>query len=291
MVNAPIDQAEGLRRMLAFSRARTIAITAGSRGAGGTSCAVNLASALARQGLRVLVVDENYDENVAHALGVRTRYDLKHVITGACTLADALVRAPGGLTLLAAAGAARALPRLDAQAEARAVQCFAQLDDAADLVILDARNDGQAPSPFAAAAQEVIVVVSLAAFSITGGYASVKRMSTTHGRTRFRMLVNRAQDGSTIRLVESNMRQAARKHLDVALEFMGAVPFDPAVSVSARRFSAAVDAAPTAAASRRFCEHAATILRWAAAQDDVSRLDNFMQRAISGSRVLAAAGV
>jgi flagellar biosynthesis protein FlhG len=228
---------------------------------------------------------------VAHALGVRTRYDLKHVITGACALEDALVQGPGRITVLAAAGAARALPRLDAQAEARAVACFAQLDDLADLVMLDTRNDAQAPSPFAAAAQEVIVVVSPAASSITGGYAAVKRMSNTHGRTTFRMLVNRAQDGATIRLVESNMRQAARKHLDVALEFMGAVPFDPAVSLSARRFSPSVDAAPTAAASLRFCEHAATILGWSTPQDEVARLDNFMQRAISGSRVLAAAGV
>ncbi len=291
MVDTRIDQAEGLRRMLAFSRARTIAVIAGTRGAGATSCVVNLASALARQGSRVLVIDENFNENVPHALGVRTRYDLKHVISGACTLEEALVQGPGGFSVLAAAAAARELPLIDARAQARAVACFAQLDASADLVLLDARNDARDASPFAGAAQEVIVVVSPAASSITGGYAAVKRMSATHGRKRFRMLVNRAQDGATIQLVESNMRQAARKHLDVALEFMGAIPFDPAVSVSARRFSAAVEAAPTAAASRRFCEHATTMQRWSAPHDDVSRLDNFMQRAIYGSRFQAAAGV
>ena len=47
--------------MLAFSRARTIAVVAGTRGAGATSCVVNLAAALARQGTRVLIVDENFD--------------------------------------------------------------------------------------------------------------------------------------------------------------------------------------------------------------------------------------
>jgi len=290
MVSVHEDQAEGLRRMLSFSRARTVAVVAGTRGAGATSCVVNLATALARQGSRVLIVDENFDANVAQAFGVRTRWDLKHVISGACELEDALVQGPGGVKLLAAAHAARALPKLGAEAQERAVECFAQLDEAADIVLLDARNDAREPSPFASAAQEVIVVVSPGSSSITGGYAAVKSMSQTHGRKRFRLLVNRAQDASLTRLVEANMQHVARKHLDVALEVMDAIPQDPAVIVSSRRFSAAVEAAPTAAASRRFCDHAAKMLRWSAPQDDVSRLDTFMQRAIYGSRLQAAAG-
>ena len=290
MVSVHEDQAEGLRRMLSFSRARTVAVVAGTRGAGATSCVVNLATALARQGSRVLIIDENFDANVAQAFGVRTRWDLKHVISGACSVEDALVQGPGGVKLLAAAAAARALPKLDSEAQERAVECFAQLDEAADIVLLDARNDVHEPSPFAAAAQEVILVVSPGSSSITGGYAAVKSMSRTHGRKRFRLLVNRAHDAGLTRLVEANMQHVARKHLDVALEIMDAIPQDPAVIISSRRFSAAVEAAPTAAASRRFCDHAATMLRWSAPQDDVSRLDTFMQRAIYGSRFQAAAG-
>ena len=55
MVNDAGDQAEGLRQILAFSRARTIAVVAGARGAGATSCVVNLAWALAAEGKRVLM--------------------------------------------------------------------------------------------------------------------------------------------------------------------------------------------------------------------------------------------
>jgi flagellar biosynthesis protein FlhG len=291
MVNTHSDQAEGLRRMLSFSHARTIAIVAGTRGAGATSCVVNLATALARQGSRVLVVDENFDANVGQMLGVRTRYDFKHAISGACTLEEALTAAPGGFMLLTAAAAARALPRLDTESREQALECFAQLDDMADVVLLDVRNDGLEPSPFAAAAQEVIVVVSQGSPSITGGYAAMKRMSHSHGRQSFRLVVNRAHDGATTRTVESNMRHVARKHLNVALDFLGAIPQDAAVSASVRRFSAVVEAAPAAAASRQFCELASTMQRWPALHDEVSRLDNFMQRAIYGSRIPAAAGV
>ena len=275
--------------MLKFSRARTIAVLAGTRGAGATSCVVNLGAALAAQGRRVLIVDENFSNlNVARVFGLRPRFDLKHVIGGDCRLEDALVKGPCGLTLLAASRSAHALGRLDSAAERRAVACFGELDDTADIVLLDARNDAHEPSAFANAAQEVIVVVSAGPSSITGGYAAMKRMSRVAGRERFRVLVNRALDEETPQLVHKNMAQAAGKHLEVAVDFMGAIPNDPAVSEAALRFVPAVDATPYADASRRFVEQAGAMLRWSAPHDDASRLDNFMQRAIYGSRLVSA---
>jgi flagellar biosynthesis protein FlhG len=276
--------------MLKFSRARRIAVVGGTRGAGVTSCVVNLGAALAKQGRRVLIVDENYtNPNVGRMLGVKPRYDLGHVIAGDCALEDALVQGPAGLTLLAASRAVNALPRLDSMSQRRAVSCFADLDDAADIVLLDARNDAKDASAFANAAQEVVVVVSPGPTSITGGYAAIKRMSRAAGRKRFRLLVNRAADAETGEVVNKNMAHAARKHLDVSLEFMGAIPQDAAIPEAAQRFVPAVHATPYADASRRFEGKAGAMLRWSAPQDDASRLDNFMQRAITVSR-LAMAG-
>lgn len=279
-----VDQAEGLRRLMSFSRARTVALVAGTRGAGATRCVINLACALSRKGRRVLVVDENCStRNIAESLGLRVRFDLKQVIGGHCKLDAALLRGPDGICVLPAARAAYALPRLDQVSEQRAIACFAQLDCAADIVLLDARNDAHEPTPFATAVQEVIVVVSPGASSITGGYAAVKRMSRSHGRRRFHILVNRAHDEDTADRVFGNMAEAATRHLDVALDFMGAIPHAPQLNARAAR-PAAFDAATT----RLFSGHADTVLRWSAPHEDVSRLDSFMQRAIHESRLIAA---
>jgi flagellar biosynthesis protein FlhG len=291
MADVRSDQAEGLRRLLKFSRARTVAIVAGSPGAGVTSCVLNLASALARLGRRVVAVDENAERTLPQLVGLRPRCDLRDVIEGSRSLADALLDAPGGFSVLSAAEAVRALPRIDCRSETRAIRYFRELDRAADIVLLDVRNDADEPSPFAAAAQEVIVVVAPVSTSITGGYAALKRMSRIHGRRRFRLLVNRAPDELTARRVYTNMAAVAGTHLSATLELMGAVPNDPAIAKSARHFLSAVDAAPMAAASRRFCEHATSMLRWSAPHNDSSRLDNFMQRAIYGSRLAVGAGV
>jgi hypothetical protein len=69
---------------------------------------------------------------------------------------------------------------------------------------------------------------------------------------------------------------------------MGAIPNDPAIPEAAQRFLPAVDAAPYADASRRFTEQASAMMRWSAPHDHVSRLDTFMQRALTVSRLVTA---
>jgi flagellar biosynthesis protein FlhG len=104
--------------------------------------------------------------------------------------------------------------------------------------------------------------------------------------------VNGVPDEGSARRVHANIARVARQHLDVAIEYMGAIPRDPALTGSSRAFFNVVDAAPTAAASAAFRASSAAMLRWPVLQNDVSRLDNFMQRAIHGSRVAAVgAGV
>jgi flagellar biosynthesis protein FlhG len=245
MVDARADQAAGLRRMFRSARSHIVAVVGGTRGAGATTCTVNLAAALRQQGRRVVTVDS----------------------------------------------AARPLSRLD-MLLMNHIGTVPVLDTTADIVLLDTTADAQQGSALTEAAQQVIVVVSPGASSITGGYAAIKSMNRAHGRRRFQLLVNRADDDRMARRVQTNMARVARERLDVSVEYMGAIPRDPALTASARRSVSVVDAAPAAAASRAFLERSAHMLRWSVPQNDSNRLDNFMQRAIYGCGIAAAgAGV
>jgi len=53
------DQADGLRRLLAPTQARVVAVAGMGRGAGGTTAAMDLAVALVGQGRNVLLLDEH----------------------------------------------------------------------------------------------------------------------------------------------------------------------------------------------------------------------------------------
>ena len=77
------DQASGLRN-LALSNpdsARVFTIAGGKTRVGKTSVVINLATALAKNGQRVLLIDENPTHNsICTNLGLKARFDLLHVI-------------------------------------------------------------------------------------------------------------------------------------------------------------------------------------------------------------------
>ena len=87
-------------------RAVITAITSGKGGVGKTLVAANLAAALARAGQRVLVLDADLGlANLDVVLNLSARITLHDVFTGKAKLEDAIIKAPGGFSvLLATAG-------------------------------------------------------------------------------------------------------------------------------------------------------------------------------------------
>ena len=74
------DQADGLRRLLMPDFVRVITVTSGSASAGKTTTVISLASALAHDGKKVLVIDENIGaSNVCATLGLNAHRDLLDV--------------------------------------------------------------------------------------------------------------------------------------------------------------------------------------------------------------------
>jgi len=128
-----IDQAEGLRRLLAGRVSRIVAVAGGPTGVGCTQTAVNLAAALAALGKDVLVVDERTDAHSASA-----------TLCGAWLRDGENVRVDAGFSVYAASHFARA-GYSDAQ-----LADF--IDGAADIVLVDTQLD--ADGAFSALARE-----------------------------------------------------------------------------------------------------------------------------------------
>jgi len=83
--------------------ARTVAVTSGKGGVGKTFFSANLATSLSRQGLKVLVLDADLGlANLDVVLNLFPKITLHDVFTGKSSLADAIVPAPGGFSVLLA---------------------------------------------------------------------------------------------------------------------------------------------------------------------------------------------
>lgn len=287
MVEFAQDQAEGLRRLLAHDFVRVVTVTSGRRRAGKTSIVLNLAVALARCGKNVLVLDEQAGKgNIDAMLGLKPHFDLLHVIRREKTLDEVIMQGPEGVQIVPAAQGVRKLAQLSVAEQEWLVQSFSHLPKAVDVVLVDAVAGiaGNVLS-LSLAAQEVVVVVSGEAASITDAYAMIKVLRQDYAKQRFHIVVSKAKTEGEAQAIFNNMAQAANRYLDVSLEYMGYVPLDEKLRQSARIFKPVVEAFPASPSGTAFRRLAEAVDRWPHPKDDSGRLDTFLQRLIISSRM------
>ncbi|MDP9645747.1 MinD/ParA family ATP-binding protein [Paraburkholderia caledonica] len=251
------DQAEGLRRLLARSGSRVIAVTGGSLGAGCTATVMNLAVALAQQGKDVLVIDECVgDKSVSAMLGsVRGAGNFAAVMRGEMTLDEAALRHALGFSVLAASRAHRE--------GYSAAQFSVVLRGSADIVLIDAQLDRQGHlSALAMQAHDVMIVTRMAAQAITDAYACMKRLHYAHAIAQFRVLVNHVQSVEDARTAFANLAGVAGRYLAVALEDAGCIAADARMARAEELSRCVVDAFPSTPAARDFRHLAAELQYW-----------------------------
>lgn len=256
-----IDQAEGLRRLLAREGSRVIAVTGGPGAPGRTTVAINLAAALTAQGKDVLVIDECLGPRSVSALlgGVRGAADFAAVMRGERALDEAVGRHALGFGVLTA-------PR-EPLAQYTHAQFNAQvgkvLAGPADFVLIDAQLDAEgALSPLAMHAHDALIVMRVTAQAITDAYACMKRLHFAHAIGQFRVLANHVVSAADAQAVLDNLAGVASRYLTVSLESAGSVAADPHMPRALQLSRCIVDAFPSTAAARDFRHLAAELPHW-----------------------------
>lgn len=251
------DQAEGLRRLLAKSGSRVVAITGGPVGVGCTSTVVNLAAALAGLGKDVLVIDECLGAKSVSAMlgGVSSAGNLRAFLAGDIGIEEAARRHPLGFSVLAASR--------ENCAGYSAEQLGALLGGPADVVLIDARLDRRGMlSALASQANDVMIVTRVAAQAITEAYAGMKRLHYEHAIAQFRVLVNHVSSHSDAHTAFENLAEVAARYLTVSIADAGCVAEDAFMERSLELGRCVVDAFPSAPSARDFRHIAAEMLYW-----------------------------
>ncbi|HXZ08316.1 MAG TPA: AAA family ATPase [Paraburkholderia sp.] len=251
------DQAEGLRRLLAKSGSRVIAVTGGSVGVGCTTTVVNLAVALTQQGKDVLVIDECPGDSSVSAMlgGVRGAGNFDALLRGTMTLEQAAVRHALGFSMLVASEPNRA--------GYTAAQLGVVLGGSADIVLIDAKLDAQGHlSPLAMQAHDVMIVTRVAGQAITDAYACMKRLHFAHATAQFRVLVNHVHSVADAHAAFENLAGVAGRYLTVALEEAGCVMADPRMVRAVELSRCVVDAFPSTPAARDYRHVASELQYW-----------------------------
>lgn len=266
-----LDQAEGLRRLLVGNQMRVVTVVSGRAGMGRTSTTINLATALARSGKDVLVLDENHGaNNLSERLMLSVRHDLLDVAQGRCTVQQAVAQAQG-YSVLPAARAMSALSRLQVLEQQRLEQSLTEICAGMDVLLVDAAVlTGQTISSSLATGGSVLVVVDGTVSGITESYALIKRLALENARLQFEVVVNKVSDAQAARNVFDNMAQVAHRHLGTHLEYFGFIPVDDKLKRATQLGRAVVEAFPAAASTQAYWGLAQRFLHLPVEQDDTS---------------------
>jgi flagellar biosynthesis protein FlhG len=224
-------------------RARITAVTSGKGGVGKTFVSCNLAAALARQGLRVLLLDADLGlANVDVLLNLTPKITLHDVFTGKSSLEDAILPAPGGFSALLAGSGMVEYSRMTPQVRQQFLEVIDTVAPRYDHVILDTGAGISDVVLYAVSlADEVLVVATSEPTSMTDAYATIKVLATTQARVRVQLVINQTRRHGEGRAVYQQLQQVVDRFVNpglaaaVRLELLGQVPLDIAVRDSVLR--------------------------------------------------------
>jgi flagellar biosynthesis protein FlhG len=258
------DQAEHLREYVRDGRrqARVLAVTSGKGGVGKTGTSVNLAIALATRGKNVVVLDADLGlANVEVLLGLNSLYNLQHVIHGERTMSEILAEGPGGIKVIPGSSGIAKLADLGPKARQRVIDGLQELQGSADFIIIDTMAGiSQNAAGFAAAADEVLLVVTPEPSSIVDAYAMVKTIRMMRHDALFNLVVNMAANDHQARAVAGKLVTVSQQYLGLKLHYLGYIPRDPHVSHGVMQAVPFIVKYPAAPASKAIESLATTLL-------------------------------
>lgn len=267
--------------------AHVFAITSGKGGVGKTNVVANLAAALTLARKRIMVMDADLGlANLDLFLGVTPQYTLADFFAGTKPLADIITFGRLGIALLPAASGVQEMTALS---DAQKISFLTELDALAydvDLMLVDTGSGiSDTVTYFAAAAQQIVVVVTPEPSSLTDAYALVKVLASTHQEKHFWILANNVESEREARCLYDTLSRTTLRFLNTSLDLLGWIPRDRELMRAVARCQMVVTTSPACPAARAFVTIAQRLIQLAAEETKVKGSLQFFFR-----RILAAAG-
>lgn len=236
---------------------KVVAVTSGKGGVGKTFVSANLAAALAKLGLRVLVLDADLGlANLDVVLNLYPKITLHDVFTGKAKLEEAIIRAPGGFSVLLAGSGMVEYSRLTPEVRDDFLRIMNGLTPHYDVVLLDTGAGISDVVLFAVSlASEVLVVATPEPTSLTDAYATIKVLVGQQKRQTIRMVINQTARLGDGRAITVQLQQVLDRFVatdparPVKLVHMGDIPADLSVRQAVMRRQLLMQTTPSCPAA------------------------------------------
>lgn len=258
------DQASALRARSAREaapaapgEARAIVVGGGKGGAGVSVLSVLLASALARTGARVLLMDAAFNQGNLHVLvGRQPALTLRSVLAGDASPEELILPVDRNLWLLPAESGAESVHALTAMDRARLQVRLAGLMDHYDLTVVDAGTGIESVVRAALTrATRIVAVATPEPAALADTYALIKILSLEAPALPVDVLVNRVFEPAEGEAAYRRLADAAGRFLGRSLRSLGSMPDEPELARAVRGAQSLLEwDAPLAPVARRLLQ-------------------------------------
>lgn len=233
-----MDQAETLRNIVKLqnqkivSNARVIAVTSGKGGVGKSNTSINLALQFTKMGKRVVIFDADFGlANVEVMFGIIPKYNLGDLMFKGMEIKEIVTQGPEGVGFISGGSGIAKLVNLDKEQVKRIVGKLSQLEELADVIIIDT-GAGISPAvmEFLVACPETILVTTPEPTSVTDSYALLKALSMNESfdaeTNKIKMISNRVTSETEGRNLYEKLNSVVSKFLNIDMEYLGMVLYD-----------------------------------------------------------------
>ncbi len=223
--------------------------------------------------------------NVDVLLGLTPKRTLADVIEDAANCAMSSSSVPVACASFPRHSGTQSMVHLSPMQHAGLIQAFSDISDNLDVLVVDtAAGIGDSVVSFVRAAQEVLLVVCDEPTSITDAYALIKLLNRDHGMTRFRVLANMAHSPQEGRNLFAKLTKVTDRFLDVALQYVGVIPYDESVRKAVQKQQSRIRGIPRSKASLAFKAVAQKVDSWPLPANPRGHLEFFVERLVQHPR-------
>lgn len=236
------------------SKAIVLAVTSGKGGVGKTNIAANLSVCMAADNQRVILMDADLGlGNLDVLMGIQSRYNLSHVVSGQRSFEEITQIGPNGVEVLCGGSGIETLANLGTFQRQRLLEEMQKLEDRTDLILIDTgAGIHSTVISFCLAADHTLVVTTPEPTAITDAYAMIKVLAAKNYTGRISLLVNMARSLTEGKKVYRQIADVASRFLNVGVYEAGVLCRDDNLVQAVRRRELVVQAFPKAATSRAF---------------------------------------
>jgi flagellar biosynthesis protein FlhG len=241
-----------------------LAVASGKGGVGKTFLSVNVALALRDLGYRCMVMDLDWGlANVDVALGLAPTRHVGHVMSGECSLEEAVIQHQG-LAILPNGCGCTDLAHLEVRQRLALLEMVMSSQPRYDFVIADTHPGiGALTVDVLRRAAATIIVSTPEPTALTDTYALLKVLSQTEMQGPTGLVINQAGSSSQAFETARHLDSVSRRFLGRGVAYWGEVLQDVAVPRSVRQQRAMMAVSPRCVAARsvrKIATTAATLL-------------------------------